>query len=237
MAAGVRPGGLARRPRAQTRRRAASSGAPICVQVAASCVLAVLGVRPPRSSRDRPDGSLEAELERIAAAALAHAGPGEQLAGVIPTEPAAGRRVYLCAFDGRGRTWLALDDEARPVHDRARLRSAVSIAAFCELAEEVAGGGKLDELRAELADLRERENPDGIDEAERAALELDQTMARTPRLASPAYLDEIGLATRRLEQALGEGPVSPFAETMKAATSVAGELEREVLGGYKVPLR
>ena len=89
---------------------------------------------------------LDEELKRIAAAARQLAPAGEELAGVIPTEPEAGRRVYLCAFQGASRTWLALDDGALPVDDRALVRSAVSIAALCELAEESAGGGKLEEL-------------------------------------------------------------------------------------------
>ena len=50
------------------------------------------------------------------------------------------------------------------------------------------------------------------------------------------FLDAIGAATRRLEQALGEGPGSPFAEAMKHGMAVVAELEREVLTGYKVEL-
>jgi hypothetical protein len=180
---------------------------------------------------------LYADLERIAAAAQQLAADGEELAGVIPTEPEAGHRVYLCAFEGMPRTWLALDDSALPVGDRALVRSAVSIAALCELAEESAGGGKLEELRAQLVSLRLTENPEGIVEAEEAALDLERTLGAVPRVATPAYLDSVGMATRRLEQALGEGPGSPFAAAMKHASSVVGELEREVLGGYKGELR
>lgn len=180
---------------------------------------------------------LQSDLERIAAAALHYAGPREELVGVIPTEPAAGKRIYLCAFQAAERAWLALDHEARPVADRALVRSAVSIAAVCELAEESAGGGKLEELRAQLASLRQTDNPEGIDEAEAAALALADTLGGAPRLASPAYLDEIGAATRRLEDALGEGLASPFAQAMKQAAGVVDELEHEVLGGYKAELR
>src|SRR5438132_3699818 len=119
---------------------------------------------------------LDEELKRIAAAARQLAAAGEELAGVIPTEPEAGRRVYLCAFQGASRTWLALDDGALPVDDRALVRSAVSIAALCELAEESAGGGKLEELRAQLVSLRLTEQPEGIEEAEAAALDLERTL-------------------------------------------------------------
>ena len=45
------------------------------------------------------------------------------------------------------------------------------------------------------------------------------------------------MATRRLEQALGEGPGSPFVEAMKPASAVVEELEREVEAGYKGELR
>jgi hypothetical protein len=180
---------------------------------------------------------LYADLERIAAAAQRLAAVGEELAGVIPTEPEAGRRVYLCAFQGPSRTWLALDDGALPVDDRALVRSAVSIAALCELAEESAGGGKLEELRAQLVSLRLTEHPEGIEEAEAAALDLERTLGGAPRLATPEYLDSVGTATRRLEQALGEGPGSPFVEAMRQASAVVEELEREVVAGYRGALR
>lgn len=177
--------------------------------------------------------ALQADLEAIAAAAAALAAPGETLGGVIPTEPEEGRRVYLCAFEGPARTWIALDADGRVVGDRSVVRRAVSIAAMCELAEEAAGGGKLDELRAELVALRLTEHPEGIEDAEEAALELERTIGAPPRLATPAFLDAVGAATRRLEQALSDDSVSPFVEVMKAAPAVAAELEHEVLAGYR----
>jgi hypothetical protein len=179
---------------------------------------------------------LHADLERIAAAAAGLAGPDEQLGGVIPTEPEAGRRVYLCAYSGPGRAWAALDEHGRLVGERSIVRAAVSIAALCELAEESAGGGKLEELRRELVALRLTEQPEGIEEAEAAALALEQTIQVPPRLASERYLDAVGTAVRRLELALGDGLSSPFAEAMGVSVGVVGELEREVLSGYKGPL-
>ncbi len=180
--------------------------------------------------------ALESDLESIAAAAAALAEADEALAGVIPTEPEEGRRVYLCAFDGPERTWLALDADGRVVRERSLVRRAVSIAALCELAEEAAGGGKLEELRAQLVSLRLTEAPEGIEEAEEAALELERTIGAPPRVATPAFLDAVGAATRRLEQALSDDPASPFVEAMKHATAVTAELEREVLAGYKATL-
>ncbi len=81
---------------------------------------------------------LNDELDAIAGTARMHAADGEELAAVIPAEPAAGVRVYLCAFTvGDKRSWLALDAEGKPVADRSLLRDAVSIAALCELADEL----------------------------------------------------------------------------------------------------
>jgi hypothetical protein len=176
---------------------------------------------------------LQAELERIAAAAARLAGEGEALESVIPTEPEPGRRVYLCSFAGPARTWAALDGDGSLVTDRVRLRSAVSIAALCELAEESAGGGKLEELRQELVALRITEHPEGIEDAEAAALALERAIQPPPRLASPDYLDAVGIAVRQLELALGDSTTSPFAETMKHASAVIDELELDVTAGYK----
>ena len=183
--------------------------------------------------------SLSEDLERVAGAASALAAPDEELAAVIPTEPAEGTRIYLCAFgDGsESLAWLALDNACAPIGERRLLRDAVSVAALCEAAEESAGGGKLEEVRAQLADLRETEHPEGIEEAEAAAAELAGTLGQTPRLATPAYLDEIGAATRRLELALGESARSPFADAMKRAMATAvEELKLDVESRYKLPL-
>ena len=177
-------------------------------------------------------------MERVAELAKSFAGPGESLAGVLAAEPTAGERVYLCAFaDEAGeRTWLALDGDGAPISSRNVVREAASIAALCELAEETAGGGDLEELRGQLAALRVTENPPGIDEAEEAALALERTLGTPPRLATPAYLDAVGLATRRLEQALGENGASPFAAAMKGSIVAVDELTAEVEGRNKLEL-
>jgi len=180
---------------------------------------------------------LEEEIAAAAEAATAHAANGEDLEGVVPAEPAAGARVYLCAYrSGEEQTWLALDSQHRPVVDRALVREAVSIAAMCELAEESAGGGELGELRARLVELRLTDAPEGIEEAEVAAADLQETIRPAPRLASVDYLDAIGLAAARLEQTLGEAGGSPFAEAMKSGMPAADELAAEVIRSYKGPL-
>ncbi len=180
---------------------------------------------------------LKEDLRRIAEAAVVYAAPGEELSAVIPTEAAGGARVYLCAFvAGDAKSWLALDAAGEPVRDRRVLRDAVSIACMCEIAEETAGGGSLPELRAQLAILRETEAPEGIEEAERAVVELEQTVGGELRVASPAYLDEIGAATRRLEVALGDRGASPFSEAMKAAGLTIDGLAADIEEHYKLEL-
>jgi hypothetical protein len=178
------------------------------------------------------------ELEGIAAAAERFAAPGESLTGVLATEPAPGVRVYLCAFESaEGRSWLALDEAGGPVESRALVRDAASIAALVEVAADAAGGGQLEELRSQLVSLRLRENPPGIDEAEAAALGLERTLGAPPRLATPALLDDIGAATRRLELALGTAGGSPFAEAMKAGTAAVDALVAEIEAHHKASLR
>lgn len=176
--------------------------------------------------------ALPEELERIAELTGATA--------VLGAEAQPGARVYVCAFvaDGSVRTWLALGQDGQPVSERRRVREAVAILALCELAEETAAGGDLDELLSQLAALRMTENPPGIDEAEQAVRELRGVLGTPPVLATPARLDEIGSATRRLEIALG-GAVqgSPFAAAMKGASEVVEALQREVEGSYRIDLR
>ena len=176
--------------------------------------------------------TLAGELERIAAQARADA--------VLAAEPHPGDRIYICAFeegDG-GRTWLAFNGDGDPIAERQRVRDAVSIVALCELAEETAAGGDLDELRSQLAALRVTENPSGIEEAEEAVLALQRIIGAPPMLATPTRLDEIGAATRALEVALGSAAQrSPFVAAMKGAGEVVEALFADVTGSYRIPLR
>ena len=178
--------------------------------------------------------ALRDDLDRIAQAALALAEQAEALAGIVPAEPREGERTYLCAFsNGDERTWLVLDEAAAPVTDRETVRRAASMAAMCELAEESAGGGELDELRDRLMTIRLTESPEGIEEAEEAALALQQVIGAPPRVAEPGYLDRVGAATRRLELALGDPGLSPFAEAMKAGIPSVEEFALDVESNYK----
>jgi hypothetical protein len=119
---------------------------------------------------------------------------------------------------------------------RPELRAAVSIAALCEIAEESAGGGDLDALLASLGELREREAPEGIEDAEEAVRALRDVIADPPQLATPARLDEIGAAARRLEHELDPSGPSPFAAALKSAQGAVSELQREVEAGYLAEL-
>jgi hypothetical protein len=92
---------------------------------------------------------LSDDVTRIAAAAGAYAHPGEEVAAVLPAEPAGGELVYLCGFEAADGTqsWLALDDQGSPVLSRKLVRDAASIAALCEIAEESVDGSAPAELR------------------------------------------------------------------------------------------
>jgi hypothetical protein len=182
--------------------------------------------------------SLQDELDRIAAAARELADEGEEVTGVLAADPPTGGRVYLCAFTGpHGLSWLALDEEARPVTRREIVRGTASLIALCEVAEEGAGGGELDDLLARLVALRLTENPIGIDEAEEAVRELQRVLGALPRVATAGFLDEVGSATRRLEEALGEsGGGSPFAELMKQGAASVEEFTTDVESNYRSEL-
>jgi hypothetical protein len=177
------------------------------------------------------------ELERAAAAAVTYAAPDERIAGILAAHPLQHGRIYLCAYeraDGRG--WLALDSNAEPVASRDAVREAARLAAMCEVAEEAAGGGDLDALRVRLRELRETEAPEGIEEAEEAARALAEAIRPEPRLATIDYLDGLGAAARRLEQALGDSGGSPFAAAMQQALPAVEELAADVERTYKGPL-
>jgi hypothetical protein len=181
---------------------------------------------------------LAEELVRVGAFVARHAGPGDAVSGIIATESRPGERIYLCSFDDADglRSWLAVRDDGSPVESRAGLREAVSIAALCEVATDAAGGGDLDALIARLAELREQEAPSGIEDAEEAAHALRLVLAAPPQLATPARLDEIGAATRRLERELDATAASPFASAIQTSQAAVQELQREIEAGYRIPL-
>jgi hypothetical protein len=184
--------------------------------------------------------TLLADLERIAAAVAPAAPEGGAVSAVLAAEPTPGLREYLCAFetDDGQRAWLVVDASGAAVLERRDIRDVVAITALCEIAEESAAGGDLDELLSQLVALRLTENPEGIDEAEEAVRALQQVIGTPPHVATPARLDEIGAATRRLEQALDPAAPSPFTAALKGAQGTIDELSNEVLGSYRAsPIR
>jgi len=168
--------------------------------------------------------ALADDLERIAAAAAA---PDDRVTGVLAAELLDSGRVYLCSFESGA--WLALGDDARPVTSRARVHAAASLAALCEVAEESAGGGALPELRRRLREL-------GLEDADAAAAALETTLREPPRVATNAYLDALGSAARRLEQALGDERGSPFANALQQALPAVEELAAHLVERHRVPL-
>jgi hypothetical protein len=176
--------------------------------------------------------ALADDLDRIAAAAAAHG----DVTGVLAAEPALALRLYLVAIgDGEERRWVVLDDDGTPVVRRDDVRDVASIVAMCELAEELAGGGNLEQLRAQLAQVRIVEQPPGIEEAEDAALALERVIGSPPRVATPAFLDDVGAATVALERALGEVS-SPFSDAIRGATGAVEEFVQDVQRHYALPL-
>jgi hypothetical protein len=182
--------------------------------------------------------ALSDDLEQIAEAAAAFAAPGECVTGILAAEPLHAGRVFLCAYaagDERP-AWLALDAAGAPVASLSVVREAAKLAALCEVAEESAGGGDLPQLRQRLREIRETEAPEGIEAAELAAAELAETLEAEPRLATTDYLDRVGAAVRRLEQALGDDSGSPFAAALQQALPAVDEVAAEVERRYKGPL-
>jgi hypothetical protein len=177
--------------------------------------------------------ALTEDLERIAAVACVHG----EVKGVLAAEPSRGRRFYLVALgtDAAPR-WLVLDESGGTVDRRDDVRDAASIVAMCELAGDLAGGGDLESLRSQLAQVRMVEQPPGIEEAEDAALALERVIGAPPRVATPEYLDAVGIATLALERALGELS-SPFSTAIRSATGAVDEFVKDVERGYLVELR
>jgi hypothetical protein len=173
------------------------------------------------------------DLERVAALASSHG----DVTAVLAAEPAEGQRRYLVAFgDGDDRRWLVVDDDGTVVDRRDEVRAAASIVAMCELTADLAGGGDLEQLRTSLTQVRMVEQPPGIEEAESAALALERVVGAPPRVATPAYLDDVGAATLALERALGDVS-SPFSEALRAGTGAVdlfvGDVERGYLGDLR----
>ena len=117
------------------------------------------------------------------------------------------------------------------------MREVASIVVMCELAEELAGGGELDELRARLAQLRMTEQPAG-DRGGRGggARRWSARSARRRASPRPRTSTTVGAATLALEHALGELE-SPFASALRSSTGAMDGFLAEVETRYLLPLR
>jgi hypothetical protein len=175
--------------------------------------------------------ALTDDLERIATAAQALAAPAERVSGVLAVEPQPAFRLYVCAFDSGA--WVVLDDAAHAVTEERVVRDAAQLAGLCEVAADLAGGDELAELRARLRELAETDAPEGIEEAEAAATAVADLLAEQPRVATTAFLDELGARSRRLEHALGTDSVSPFGTAVQQALPAVEELAADVVRNYK----
>ena len=175
--------------------------------------------------------ALTHDLERIATAAQALAEPAERVSGVLAVEPQPGFRVYLCAYDSGA--WMVLDDAAKAVVDERLIRDAAQLAGLCEAAADIAGGEDLAELRVRLRELAETDAPEGIEEAEAAAAAVADALAAEPRVATTAFLDDLGARSRRLEHALGTGSATPFGTAVQQVLPSVEELAADVVRNYK----
>ena len=177
--------------------------------------------------------ALADDLEQAAQAA---SGYGEVTA-VLAAEPAPAQRAYLVALgEDEAREWLVLDAAFSPVADREAVREVASIVVLCELAGELAGGGQLEELRARLAEVRMTEQPPGIEQAEEAALALERAIGAPPVVASPAYLDAVGVATKRSRERSATTPRRSRTRLAAAAGTVEAFVA-EVESRHVLPLR
>jgi hypothetical protein len=174
-------------------------------------------------------------IDDLEQAAQSASGYGHVTA-VLPAEPSAQRNYLVALGDDEAREWLVLDAAFSPVADREAVREVASIVVLCELAGELAGGGQLEELRTRLAEVRMTEQTPGIEQAEEAALALERAIGAPPIVASPAYLDSVGAATKRLEESLGDY-ASPFASSLAAAAGTVEAFIAEVESRQVVPLR
>jgi hypothetical protein len=189
------------------------------------------------TNRRRTGTFLRVPLDEELVEAAERASRYGRVTGVLAAEPVPGRRSYLVALDAPdgGSRWIALDAAGRPLERLEEIRSVASIVAICELAGDVAGGGDLAALREELERVRVVEGAASVEPAERAALELERAVGAPPRVASPAYLDEVGAAAAQLERALGDS-ASPFSSALRGGTGAVEEFVRDVERGYAADL-
>ena len=129
-----------------------------------------------------------------------------------------------------------LDAAGEPVRERALVREVASIVVMCELAEELSGGGQLDELRSRLAQLRMTEQPAGIEDGRgRPRSTWSARSARRPASPRPRSSTTSARRRSRWSRALGELE-SPFASALRSSTGAMDGFLAEVETRYLLPL-
>ena len=133
---------------------------------------------------------------------------------MLAAEPARGRRLYLVALgEERPAAGSCSTTTGAPVERRDDVRDTASIVAMCELAGDLAGGGDLETLRSQLAQVRMVEQPPGIEEAEEAALALERMIGAPPRVAAGLSRRRRGRDTRARARAGLPKPIRPARRT------------------------
>jgi hypothetical protein len=169
------------------------------------------------------------------AQAAATAGSFGTVSAVLAAEPHPGVRSYLVALGEVPELgWLVLDADFAPVAERARVREVASIVVLCELAAELAADGELAELRPRL--VAPSAGAAVSTEALAALGALEQLLGDPPRLASAAFLDELGAALVRLELALA-GYAPTLARALASHSETVEAFVEDVERSHRVPLR
>ena len=178
--------------------------------------------------------ALREELERIAAAAAAHG----EVAGVLAAEPARGRRLYLVALGAEAeRRWIVLDGEGLFVDRRDDVRDTASIVAMCELAGDLAGGGDLESLRSQLAQVRMVEQPPGHRGGGGGGAR-PRACDRCAAARRHAVVSRRGRCCDRAPSSgLSVSSSSPFSTAIRSASGTVDEFVQDVERGYLVDLR
>jgi hypothetical protein len=164
------------------------------------------------------------ELARAASVGAAHG----DVCAVLAAQLGSGERAYLLAVeDGQQRTWLVLDQALGLVYEREVVKEVAGIVVLCELAVELAVGDlpQGPEAAAEQAPA-----------VAAAAAALHEVVGEPPWIASPDFLDAVGVAARRLEQAQGDFS-SPFASALAAHTATVEAFVGDVEFRHAVALR
>jgi hypothetical protein len=166
--------------------------------------------------------------EDLGQAASVAAAYGEVCA-VLAAQLGSGERTYLLAVgEGEQRRWLVLDQARALVDEREVVKEVAGIVALCEIAVELAAG----DLPPKPLVAPTEEVP----AVAAAAAALREVVGEPPWIASPDFLDAVGVAARRLEQARGDFS-SPFASALAAHTATVEAFVGDVEFHHAVSLR